>query len=274
MRHAAELVSMNRTPIQTEQHQQGKQGMISKIVNHIPTHLHDYIVVVLVLTALIIRSLGEPPEAIPAEEVKGLHILTPVKSLSFAGNNANVHNSVLLSVLLQKSSKATTSRSGSEAPAVPAPIIFSAILAALVPILFKLRAQQPSWQILAMLLFLIALLFFLDVLREDATRINFQWDSITDSDIQRLTNVTFADTTWYELTYDTVGRRFEQIHNGGWSGPWRKIRLACQLKMERIIYFIVPWFLVYLFARTTFRQVIVRLRRTTNSTPTLSGSCQ
>jgi hypothetical protein len=102
-------------------------------------------------------------------------------------------------------------------------------------------------------LVIIALMFSLDVLREDSSRLNRAWNLTTDMDIQKLANLKPTDSTWYEFSYDTVLHHFESLYNDTWNRRWTKVRLACQPRMERLVYFVVPWAIAYCFARPTFR---------------------
>jgi hypothetical protein len=208
----------------------------------------DYALLVLFATAIVVLLLGTPPGPV---DTKPLHILKRVDSLSSRGNDANAHNLVLLSVLQQKSANAAAEHVASEGGAMQARIIFSSFLAALVSLASKLVANKINWQIYSFFLFLIALMFFLDVLHEDSGQIQFAYNAITDKDIHQLANNTPTDTLWYVLSYDAVAPSFDSLYN--WPDRWvRKGRLACQLNPERIIFFLLPWMLVYYFAHSSF----------------------
>lgn len=209
---------------------------------------HYVLMGLFVLGVLVYVIVGPPPPI----DTDPLHILQRVDAFSVRGNNANAHNLTLLSVLQQKNASAKATRAASESGAMQARIIFASFLAALVSLASKLVADKINWQIYAFFLFLIALMFFLDVLHEDAAHIHFSYDSVTEKEIHNLANASPADTSWYVLSYNTVNARFDLVYD--WPGRWaRKARIACEPNPERLIFFMLPWLLVYYLACRDYR---------------------
>jgi hypothetical protein len=110
-----------------------------------------------------------------------------------------------------------------------------------------------DWKVLSLCLFLILLMFSLDVLRDDTANIQHAWDSITDRAIDKLANSKPTDNSWYEFSYESVHHRFRTVYDRTSDRVRRKLRVSCELKLERIVFFGVPWVIVYLYARPTFR---------------------
>jgi hypothetical protein len=210
----------------------------------------DYVLALALLGALIVFSLGPPP---PPVDISDIHILNRVDSLSKPGSNGYAHNTVLMSVLQQRSAAAASLRAAREGGAMQARVIFCSFLAALASLVSKFGGDKLSWQIQSVFLLLIAIIFFYDVQLEDSRNRQFAFDQIVDGGILFLANTNSTDTTWYSLSYGEVDDHFK----GAFEIPdrwWRKLRIACQPNPERLVYYFVPWIFAYLFARPTLRR--------------------
>ncbi len=210
----------------------------------------DYFLLIVVAIAVIVAFQGSPPLPV---DTSSLRLLVRIDSLSTADNNSAQHNAQLLSVLQQESSSAAIARTASEGGAMQARIIFISFLAALVTLVSKVETMQLTRIVYLSLLFLMASMFFLDVQNEDSRNIQYVHDSVTGAEIHRLANINPADLSWYQLSYKEDSARFHAVYTipGRWM---RKAQVACQPNSGRIVFFVLPWFLVYWFARPTFRR--------------------
>ena len=226
--------------------------MFSSIFNFFRAHIiwSDYLLIVVLAIAVFIFCQGAPP---PPVNTSQLHFLTLVDSLCTPDNNASSHNTALLSVFQQRSASATSLRAAREGGTMQARVIFCSILAGVASLLSKFKPKEINWQIQSVFLLLITIMFFLDVQLEDTRNIQVAYDSVTDNEILLLANMKPNDLRWYIISFDAVHDSFEQVYR--FPDRWfRKARLACQPNPERLAYCLVPWVLVYLFARPTFRR--------------------
>jgi hypothetical protein len=211
----------------------------------------DFVVFLLLVIAAIVRLQGPPQEPFD----RTIEILRPIDSVRVSTSVAGTHNSTLIGIIEGRYIGAGTLDASRADTRMQARIFYAAILAGLVLLLFR-DDHKMKRRVGLFLLVLTSVMYALDVHLEDLNKRQLDAASIFGRATEGLINQTPGDSTWFALTFR---RMEEEMGKASETGLWRKSRAATRPNVEQIIYYFIPWFVVYGFTRPSLAKKNRRL---------------
>lgn len=200
----------------------------------------DFILVLLVLLSLYV---GAPTERI-MRQVPIVFSL-PSDTLCLTPSDIGVHTSRVIDVLSKNTASAANLAAALESAKLQARVFYAVILAGLASLLFT-QVRRKRSGVGLILLGLITLMYLLDVHLEDLgkrhTEASQTFGAATDSLVNALPN----SRTWYEVRFDSL---WHQLNCAKHKSVQRKIQAFLHPGLEQILYYIVPWLVVYISIR-------------------------
>jgi hypothetical protein len=178
---------------------------------------------------------------IPKLEIDSdITILSPIDSLSKPANDVKTHNYALISFLSER--KVPLGEDGLR----QARTIYIGIVAVILSLILSSNKQRKKLPIYLILLFLIPLMYALDVhLKDLYHRQNF-CEGIAVKNMVILINKDSINTTWYSLDFENVNTYWK----AGAEKPKRWLRKFLKIFRpdgEQWVYFLIPWIVLYIF---------------------------
>ena len=195
----------------------------------------------LVITFIYFLHKGEP-EPLFKSDTK---ILIAVDSFSIPANDVKTHNYNLINLLKDRGAP---DENGLRQVRTNYFLIVAGILSLILSSKIIKMNRLPMFLIL---LSLITLMYALDVHLKDLYNRQNSCYTIYGNNIIDLINKDSINTTWYNLDLDSLHIKWKNAANK--TTRWkRKSKMAFDPDGEQIIYFIIPWILVYILTAREF----------------------
>jgi hypothetical protein len=94
-------------------------------------------------------------------------------------------------------------------------------------------------------------MYFLDVQTQDLLARQDQGLEISTNALEKLTNLYSTDTTRYFLEHKDILAQFQQASSGSFC---RKVYLALHPNVDRFVFYVFPWLLVYFITTLPYRK--------------------
>jgi hypothetical protein len=197
-------------------------------------------------------------ETKPQLELKtNIEILCPAKSLSIQKNEIRTHNFDLIA-LLEESKK--PSEEGLRQVRTNYFLIIAGILSLILGIERKGKGKLSLYIVI---LSVITLLYALDVhLIDQFNRQNAYYD-ITLGNIENIINNGSVNSTCYEIYRGDINLEWKKFGEKI-KRRQRKVYMAFHPDMEQIVYFVIPWLMVYILGAFEFVKETERVNATEN----------
>jgi hypothetical protein len=205
----------------------------------------DLVPFLLIIILLVFHCLGPPDSAIKNDTP----ILFPVDSLKHTKLDIASHNSALISALLQREATDQQSYVSALADQGQTRNIYFAIIAVVLTITYSDNSRKRIGEIV--ILVLIVLMCYVDVHLEDQLKRSDDKNQVTHNAVNSLVNAPEASFTWYRLDYRQTENQLKKASQESFC---RKLRLGSQFNIERLVFYIIPWILVYIIATLDLRR--------------------
>ncbi len=130
-------------------------------------------------------------------------------------------------------------------------MLYAAILAVLMSLLFSNDPQKES-RVQLVLFFLIPLMYLLDVHLRDELQREYDCVQIKSDAIDLLVNRSSNSIRWYSFTGSAYYNELQKARDPD-NVHLRKLEEAVHPEVQQIMYYVLPWLAVYIFATRRFR---------------------
>jgi hypothetical protein len=205
----------------------------------------DLVPVLMIIIVIVFHFVGPPDAAIKNDTP----ILFLVDSLKYSKLDIASHNSALISALLQREATDQQSYASALADQGQTRNMYFAIIAVLLAITYSDNSRKRIGE--TVILVLIVLMCYVDVHLEDQLKRSDEKNQVTHKAVDSLLNAPEASFAWYRLDYRQTEN---QLKKASQESLLRKLRLGSQLNVERCVFYIIPWILVYIIATSHLRR--------------------
>lgn len=176
-------------------------------------------------------------------------ILFPIDSLATTNSGVATHNSFLISVLLERESTADQLLSSGTTDLTQIRNINLAIIGIILTLTYSDNRRKRIGEII--ILTLLPFMLYNEVSREDELIRHNIKNQATHLAIQKILNSNHSMSPWYEIDYRETEK---QLQIASEHSLMRKFSLASQLNISRIIFYMMPWILIYISATVKSRK--------------------
>jgi len=172
-----------------------------------------------------------------------VQIVTKVVTVPASRTEAATHDKILLDIIAEQSSTSYNILSAYDNAKNQVRLFYSVIIAALVTVMFTggIKTRGP---VAAVALFVIASMYMIEVSFADLSHREVAKDTTLGVAQKKLIDLTPSDSTWYTLYYSAR----DSLANEA-SAPCvmhrRKIALAFQPNFEQVVYYVIPFLIVF-----------------------------